>query len=55
VIAQFIHVIIHSNNGFFFKLLKKMLEKKSLLGIGKNHIFQVELENSLEKKSLQIN
>jgi hypothetical protein len=26
-----------------------------LLGIGKNHIFQVELENSLEKKSLQIN
>jgi hypothetical protein len=37
-------------------MVKNLLEKKkSFLCIGRNHIFQVELENSLEKKSLQMN
>jgi hypothetical protein len=44
----------HSNNNFFL-LLKKLLEKKSFICIRRNHIFQVELENSLEKISLQMN
>jgi len=54
MITQFIHVISTLTTTFFY-YLKNGWKKKSFICIRRNHIFQVELEKSLEKISLQMN